>query len=140
MESLGIGGKKLQLFNRALNNDSPITETDFEKSNLDQFKSIVLSKAKQTGKSKGVISNKDYIGSSLDRGIIGRFNWEIIGDDIVITDTYDFNKVELSEDTDNAIIEVLGSVFAPGQMAASIGRKLLPEGKGLPIKIKIPKD
>jgi muramidase (phage lysozyme) len=114
----------------------PITEADFSQEEQEGFKKLVLKHA--AGKASGRIDYKDYLGSDVDKNILGGFGYKIEGDTVYIEDIYDFKPALNSTLEDNAIIQVLGMAIKPEVLANRIGGKLMPDtGKGIQVRIKL---
>lgn len=139
-ESAGTGGTALKLYNSIVQGGrrEPITAKDFSTEEQTGLANLVKANAQTTGKLEGKIDYKDYLGSGIDSNILGGFKYTIERGVIHIKDTYDFNKDRADGSEDNVFIQAAAALGNPRGLAASIGRKILPDdGKGVPVNITL---
>jgi len=158
LEGVGFGGPSLRIFNDVIGRGrrQPITERDFHERDLADLNELVLQEYTRTGKRKGNIAPRgEYAEGSYDfldyprpRTYLGGFKYEIDDEgNILVRDKYDFNKAKGGESERSSSFEVrypaqeLAAQAPEAGFAASIGRHVLPDtsGKGVPVKIRIPK-
>lgn len=113
-----------------------ITEKDLSPEEQAGFKALVLKKA--NGKTSGRIDYPDYLGSGVDKNILGGFGYKIEGDKVIIDDIYDF-KVPIDSGWDeNPIIQSIAMGVKPENLANRIGGKLIPDtGRGIKVRVKL---
>lgn len=142
-EKVGIGGTAVKLYNDFIQRGrtEPISQKDLSPTDIQSFKQLVEAKVQSTGSKQGKIDYKDYEKSDADTNILGGFRYKVLDNgDIEIKDTYDFNVNKGGQGENNELVQVLAAFVAPKQLAASIGRKVLPDTKGgVPVHIIIPK-
>jgi hypothetical protein len=141
-EKAGVGGKAVKIFNDFIQRGrtDPITEKDFSNSELNSFRKLIETKIEKTGKNAGAIHYKDYDNQAIDQNIIGQFTFKKNSDgSIDIKDTYDFNpKALTTPGNNNELVQMLSAFVAPQRLGQVIGAKVLPDGKGIPVHIRIP--
>jgi hypothetical protein len=130
-EAVGIGGTPLKLYNDVVQRGrrDPITEKDFPPDELAGYRQIIERK----GGTEGHIDYPDYKGTNVPQANLGGFNYK----DGEITDKYDFNTNRGGPYEKYLAARLLESVINPVGMAASIGRRIVPPGAGVPVRIKL---
>ena len=141
METIGMGGTSLKLYNDTVQRgrSSTITEADLSPEDLGGLKSIVEDHAKSTGRSSGSIDYKDYKGRA-DHNILGGFRYSIDQNNVItITDKYDFNADRGDPSDYSMPMQAAAMILDPRALAAHIGRKTIPDtgGRGVPVLIKL---
>jgi hypothetical protein len=132
-EAVGIGGTPLKLYNDVVQRGrrEPITERDFAPQDLDAYRAIIAKK----GAPEGHVDYPDYGDNTGSlRAALGGFNYK--GDEI--TDNYDFNTDRGSPgEGQNLALRALVALVNPVGMASYIGRKTVPPGAGVPVRINL---
>lgn len=140
-ESVGAGGTALRLFNDVIQRGrtEPITEQDLKPAEQEKLRALVVQHSQNNGSQSGMIDYKDYRGSGVDPNILGGFKYSIKDGNISVEDTYDFNTNRIDGWEDNRIVQMLGALANQRGLAASIGRKIIPDsgGNGVPVRIKL---
>lgn len=131
---------------------STITENDFTPSEQAALRSLVLNKAESAGPT-GHVDYRDYPGGNMrlasgrtkESGEIlntlGGFDYALKPDGTVnVSDKYDFNADRGDSLDNNLLAQGFSAIFDPRSLAASIGRKVLPDtsGRGVPVSITLP--
>ena len=135
-EGLGISGTPLKLFNDVVQRErkEPITERDFSPEELSGFRQMIAAK----GTPSGHIDYDDYKATDVSPASIGGFNYETGQDGATnITDTYDFNTNRGHPVEKELWARLLTSVAYPPAFAATIGRKAVPPGTGVPVRMRL---
>lgn len=134
----------LRLYNDVVNRGrkETITEKDFNKEDIDGFRKMIEAKISDTGKTTGKIDYPDYQKHGLKflSQALGGFKYSQNEDGTIdITDMYDFNKDRAGKYDNDVAAQLLSMLFEPRNLAASIGRKVVPDdpGRGVPVKIKV---
>jgi hypothetical protein len=149
LEKLGVGGTALRIYNDIVQRGrtDPVTENDFNEDELKRLKTIIQEKISKDGKTTGSFDYKNYLGSSdsgvIDsfRNILGGFKYKVEDDGtIVVTDTYDFNKLVRTSKLDNhPVVQAILGPINPVGLATHIARKKISaeSRKGVPVEIRI---
>lgn len=139
-EGVGLGGTAVRLYNDVIQRGrrDPITERDFSPAEQEEMRRMVEAKSAQAGSPAGSIDYKDYRpGSALDSNALGGFRYLIdeMGN-ISVKDQYDFNRDRASSfGEESALLHGLGILANPRGVAATIGRKIAPDGSGVPVSV-----
>ena len=146
-ERAGLGGTSLRLYNDlvAKGRRTSVTERDFSPAELATFRQLATTARDKSGKATGVVGPEIYDdlmmqGGRPDYNMIGGFAYETAPDGgVVIHDTYDFNLDRAGKPGIEGQGGLFQAITSPVGMAASIGRKRLPDSSGgVPINIRIP--
>jgi hypothetical protein len=152
-EGIGAAGTSLKLYNDIVQRgrNAPITESDFTPDELSAMQDMVKNKMAITGQPAGHIDYRDYPGGNLmvaDRSkaagevmnTLGGFNYSVQPNGAIgITDKYDFNASRGDSSDDNPWAQALAAALYPRNLAASIGRRIIPDtsGRGVPVNVTI---
>lgn len=151
-ENIGAAGTSLKMYNDIIQRGrtAPITEADFSPDELGAIREMVKNKMAITGQPVGHIDYRDYPGGNLmvaDRSkasgeimnTLGGFNYDAGNGNIRVSDTYDFNANRGGAGEGSQAAQLLGAILYPRNLAASIGRQILPStsGSGVPVSISI---
>lgn len=72
--------------------------------------------------------------------VLGRFGYRNVDSKTFeVTDVYDFNKEDLFKNPTPMVEKPISMMRNPMAYAADLGARLVPPGKGAPVKIKIPR-
>ncbi len=152
MQDIGAAGTSLKLYNDVIQRarTTPITERDFTADELGAIRDMIRNKMAVTGQPSGHIDYRDYPGGNLlvaDRSkaagevmnTLGGFDYSKNNGNINVTDKYDFNANRGGVEDKSQLAQLLAMGFSPRNLAASIGRKILPDtgGRGVPVNIAI---
>ncbi|RWL14889.1 MAG: hypothetical protein EOR57_31580 [Mesorhizobium sp.] len=141
-ENVGAGGASLKIFNDIVlrGRADPITEADFDGPTLDKLREFVMHTSAKSGKKSGKIDYKDYPRhNDTINNVLGGFKYKIEGNSITIDDVYDFNTDRAGFGENSQLAQAFAAFFNPRNMAASIGRKIMPDNakNGIPVKIRL---
>lgn len=145
IEPVGDAHTAIKLYNDVVQRGrkEPITETDFHPDTLEKFRDFVITHSKQMGQNAGSIDYSDYrrLAPDINPNMLGGFQYNI--DDkgnVGIKDTYDFNVDRGGPQDASPLYQTAGLLLNPMGVAASAGRRLVPDisGQGVPVRINIP--
>jgi hypothetical protein len=141
IESAGFGGAPLKLYNDVVQRGrtAPITREDIQPHDAANLLDIVNRKIAATGQASGSIDYRDYGNSPVSQNLLGGFRYDASGDKVRISDTYDFNRNRDDGWGENRLAQALSALANPRGLAASIGRKIAPDGRGVPVIIDLDK-
>lgn len=154
LEDVGFASTAVKLYNRVVQrgDNSIITEKEFSEKDLEGFRNVIkehiassespLNRATPLWSEHG-ITYADYGENSPSKNMIGMFTFYKNKDgDFIIKDRYNFNDSnDFFGPENNPLEEIWAAVRygTPSAIAADVGQRVAPSGKGAPIEINLGK-
>lgn len=138
LDNLGLARTEERIYTDVVGRGrrDPLTEKDFTPQELSAFRGMV----KQKGGASGKIDYSDYAGHPISSWTLGGFNYNTDQDgNVVISDQYDFNTDRSYENEQQRGLwsRLQTALLNPALNAAEIGRKVIPPGKGVDVRINL---